>query len=108
MLNAKEIGERIKNLRLQANLTQEELAQKLNYKSRSTINKIELGINEIHPTKVFAFAYALNSTPEYILGWTNKNEKANYLTLQLVSGEIIKKTLSNESVAKVLKVLEDK
>lgn len=71
MTEAQKIGARIKELRERNNLTQQELAHKLQYKSRSTINKIELGINEIHPTKIRTFAYVLNTTPQYILGWTD-------------------------------------
>lgn len=36
------IGERVKNARIKKELTQEELAHKLGYKSRSSVNKIEL------------------------------------------------------------------
>lgn len=37
------IGERIKARRLELGLTQEELAKKMGYTSRSTVNKVELG-----------------------------------------------------------------
>ena len=62
------LGQNIKNKRLQLNLTQEELAQKLGYKSRSSINKIELGINDISQRQITAFAKALNTTPAFLLG----------------------------------------
>ena len=39
----KTIGEKIKEIRIQNNLTLDELAEELGYSSRSTINKIEKG-----------------------------------------------------------------
>lgn len=63
-----EIGKRIKDLRIELNMTQEELATRCGYKSRSTINKIELGINDIPQSKINAFAKALNTTTSYLIG----------------------------------------
>lgn len=63
------IGERIKNRRIELGLSQGELAKILGYKSRSTINKIEKGINDITQSKVVAFARALNTTVSYLMGW---------------------------------------
>ena len=48
-------------------MTQEVLAKKLGYRSRSTINKIELGINDIGQSKIIAFAKALDTTTSYLL-----------------------------------------
>ena len=80
------IGEQIKKRRIELGLTQKELAEKLGYKSNTTINKIELGINDISQSKVIEFAKALNTTPAYIMGWTVRDEDAVNRTL----GEIIK------------------
>lgn len=72
-----EIGQRIKRCREQLGLSQEELARKLGYKSRSTINKIEMGINDITQSKVVEFATVLETTPAYLMGW--EDEEANNL-----------------------------
>lgn len=63
------IGDRIKARRVQLGLSQEELAARLGYKSRSTINKIELGVNDITQSKVSAIAKALDTTSAYLMGW---------------------------------------
>ena len=62
------IGERIKLRREALGLSQEELAFMLGYKSRSSINKIEKGANQLIQKKIKVIADALNVTPNYILG----------------------------------------
>jgi transcriptional regulator with XRE-family HTH domain len=66
------LGNRIKSRRQELNMSQEELANKCGYKSRSTINKIELGINDVPQSKINAIASALDSTVGYIMGWTSE------------------------------------
>jgi transcriptional regulator with XRE-family HTH domain len=61
--------ERIRERREKLNMSQEELAKRLGYKSRSSINKIEIGENDIPQSKIKAFADALQTTPAYLMGW---------------------------------------
>lgn len=63
------IGENIRMAREKAGLTQDELAQKLGYKTRSSIAKIENGTNDIPQSKIVLIAEALNTTPAIIMGW---------------------------------------
>lgn len=56
------IGQKIKQRRLSLEMTQEELAFKMGYKSKSTINKIELGINDIPQSKIVQFAKVLQTS----------------------------------------------
>lgn len=69
------IGDNIRKRREELGYTQEELAKKLGYKSKSTINKIELGINDISQTKIIAFADALEIPPSLLMGWEDENLK---------------------------------
>lgn len=71
------IGLRIKQRRESLGMTQLELAEKLGYKSKSTINKIEKGVNEISQSKVLGFANALRTTPSYILGYDDADSQSN-------------------------------
>lgn len=64
-----ELGQRIKEKRIEQDMSQEQLAQKVGYKSRSSINKIELGKSDISQTMIKMIATALNTTPSYIMGW---------------------------------------
>ena len=62
---------RIRSRREELGLSQDELAKKMGYVSRSSINKIELGKNDIPQAKIIAFAKALDTTPAWLMGWTD-------------------------------------
>jgi transcriptional regulator with XRE-family HTH domain len=63
------LGNRIFIMRKQLGWTQEELANKMRYKSKSSINKIELGLNDIPQSRIVQFANVLGTTPAYLMGW---------------------------------------
>ena len=63
------VGNRILQRRKELDLTQEELARRMGYKSKSTINKIEMGINDIPQSKIKKFAEVLATTPSFLMGW---------------------------------------
>ncbi len=75
------IGDRIKQRREQLQMTQDELAKRLGYKSRSSINKIELGQQNLTQSKIHAIATALETTPSFIMGWEEKVDSysANFI-----------------------------
>lgn len=62
------IYDRIKQRRIELGLTVEELANKMGYKDKSSISKIENGKADIPTSKVVAFARALETTTAYLLG----------------------------------------
>lgn len=64
-----EIGKRIREKRESIGMTQEELAEKLGYKNKSSIAKIETGTNDIVQSKVIEFANVLGTTVAYLMGW---------------------------------------
>ena len=65
------IYERIKFLREQAGLSQQELAEKVGFKTASAVNKIELGLRDINQSKIKAFATALGVKPSYLMDGDN-------------------------------------
>lgn len=68
------VGERIAARRKELNMTQEELAKKLGYKSKSSINKIELKWANVPLSKLEKVAAALDCDPGYLMGWEDQQE----------------------------------
>lgn len=106
------IGDRIKSRRIELNMSQDELAKKLGYKSRSSINKIEKDGRNLPQDKIKALANILHTTPGYIMGWTDeKNKLLNELTKQY--GElslellILFDKLNNEGQNKIIDNIKD-
>ena len=79
----------IKKRREELGLSQEELADKLGYKSRSSINKIELGLSDIPFSKIPLFAKALEIEPEILMGWekNKKQEDSNIDMNNIINGD---------------------
>jgi len=99
-----ELSKRIRARREELNLSQDELAKLLGYKSRSTIAKIESGENDLSQTKIEAFAKALQTTTSYLMGWdspVSENIESNNRNLTLSPKE--ERDISND----VEKMLSD-
>ena len=61
------IGNKIRERRLQLNMTQEELAHLMGYKSKSTINKIEKDVHDVRQATLIKFAHVLDVEPNYFI-----------------------------------------
>lgn len=70
------IGYRIRCKREELGISQEELAFKLGYKSRSSVNKIERNAGNLPQSKIIAIANALQTTPSYLMGWEDEEERS--------------------------------
>ena len=77
--------ERIRELRTGLGMSQDDLARAMGYKDRSMITKIESGKVDISQKKIVAFARALNTTPAYLMGWTD--DVNAYMHLQLFASD---------------------
>ena len=66
------IGDKILERRTALNMSQDELAQKVGYKDRSSIAKIESGERDIRQKKLIEFAKALGTTPQWLMGYEEK------------------------------------
>ena len=97
-----ELYKRIRQRRESLGISQDELAKKLGYKSRSSVNKIEKGENDIPQSKIVAFAEALSTTPEYLMGWSNSANVANSDEIKLLEDF---ESLTNEGRNILLSVL---
>lgn len=108
------IYDRIRRRREELGMSQQDLADKLGYKSRSAINKIEQGVRDISQSRVIAFANALHTTPAYLMGWTDEiNDRLEFDNLFPIEtkkfpllGEIAcgKPVLANETLESYIEV----
>lgn len=69
------INDRIKQRRLELNLSQEDLAKKTGYKTKSAISRIESGQRDLTQSQIEMFSKALDTTPSFLMGWENEESK---------------------------------
>lgn len=81
------LGDRVKLLRIQKGMTQLELAQKMGYKSKTSISHIENG-RDIPRAMVVTLAQLLDTTPAYLMGW--ENEKSDIVLPENNSSPTVK------------------
>lgn len=87
------IGANIRRLREKLGLSQEELATRVGYKTKSAINKIEQGVNEVRQNKIVDFANALETTPAVLMGWVDeetgkKNDALANIVMKMRNNEV--------------------
>lgn len=101
-----EISQRIKKRRLELGLSINLLAKKIG-KDRATIYRYENGDIEKVPISVLrTLADALDTTPDYLMGWETVPEKNNLITIYL-NGQKRTYKLSQKKLAAILALLED-
>lgn len=72
-MDNKKIGQRIKQVREALGMTQAELARRMGYSARSTINRIENGSQAFPMKKLDKFAQVLDVTPAFLAGFTEED-----------------------------------
>lgn len=69
------LADRVKKRREELGWSQDELASRMGYKSRSSINKIEMG-RPVSQKIIVRLAQVLDTTPAFLMGWEeDKKEK---------------------------------
>ena len=71
----------IKKLREELGMSQDELAEKTGYTSRSSIAKIEKGLVDLQQSKIISFANALGVTPSQLMGCDDSSYKNQTTTI---------------------------
>ena len=94
-------------LRRALGITQEALALKVGYTSRSSINKIEKGLVDIPQSKLTELADALYTTPAYIMGWEEEETTPEETKLSEGRQKLIDFAMSvpEEKVDKLLQLI---
>ena len=82
------IGDRIRLRRKELGLTQNELAEKMGYTSRTSICTVEKNKEDLTTTRVSKFAEALETTPSYLMGWTDNPKKNTEIVSEINDYEV--------------------
>ena len=67
-------GDRIRERRVSLGISQADLAKRMGYSSKSAVSRTENAGNNIGQKRVKAFAEALDTSPEALMGWSIKEE----------------------------------
>jgi transcriptional regulator with XRE-family HTH domain len=113
-LNKMTIGDRIKNLREYKKITQDDLAKHIN-STKQTIHKYENNIiTNIPSDKIEIIASVLDTSPAYLMGWTDNPNKLSceyditktplYTALQKL--EIKENELTPDEINNIIKYVE--
>ena len=70
-----EMGMRIRDRRTELDMSQAELARRAGYTNRSIETRIEKGEVDLTTSKIEVIANILETTPAYLLGWEDKEDK---------------------------------
>lgn len=100
------IGDRVRELREEKGMTQQELAERLGYKHKSSLAHIENNERDIPRSMVVKLADILETTPAYLMGWTEKESAPE--NVSDLKGTIIAKVnqLSDSQLDRLLGYLE--
>lgn len=97
------IGDRIRKRREELGLTQEELAKKLGYASRSSVNKVEKS-RELSNKKVQLYADALKCSPGYLMGWDDIPAQTHIYDFNGIDNELFEYYKENHHKRKVFSI----
>ena len=78
-----EIGERIRQRRMELGLSQRELARRMGYSDNSTLARIEQGKVDVYQNKIVQFSEVLDVSIAYLMGWI-EDEQKNDLIAEVV------------------------
>ena len=98
------IGERIRQRREELGMTQDELARAAGYKSRSSINKIEVDGRGLPQGKIVDIARALRVTPSYLMGWEDLSDATLIAEQEILLEKVL---MLNKEHQEILKYFVD-
>ncbi len=81
-MNIETMYDRIKRLREEQDMSQDDLAKKCGYSDRSTISKIEKGERNLPGSKIKIIAEALGVKPSYLMDGENNKSDFNFFSIK--------------------------
>lgn len=78
------IGKRIKEKRLEMNMSQRDLAAKLGYSDHSTLTRIEADKIDLPQSRIKQLSAILNVSVGYLMGWEEEPEESGILAAKVL------------------------
>lgn len=97
------MGLRIRALREEKQLSQTTLAEKVGYKDKTAVAKVEAGKVDLPQSKIVAFANALNTTPSFLF---SDEEDQDIVPPQTVAAHLDADSLTEAELDDVAKYIE--
>ena len=91
------LGSRVTARRKELGMTQEELAKKMGYQSRSSINKVECG-REVSQRIIARLADVLGVTVPYLMGWEKTPEEQAELEASILMDDDLMEFIQQNDV----------
>ena len=85
------VADRIREKRIELQLSQAELARRANYSDKTAISKIENAGNDITMKQVRRIAKALNVTEAFLMGWEDSAEPSVSYTIDTSDNDLTDK-----------------
>ena len=95
------IGEKIKQRRIELGWSQRDLAYKMGYTNNSTIVKIEKGIVDVSQSRVMQFSEVLGVSIAYLMDWEEVQKNNDILA------DIIVRLRTDEEFSEIVKILSN-
>lgn len=89
------IYDRIRMLRMNKGMSQDELAKRCGYEGRSMISRVESGRVDLPLSKVDLFAKALGVSPAYLAGYEDNQTELDCSMLNLEGQEKVQEYISD-------------
>lgn len=89
------IYDRIRMLRMNKGMSQDELAKRCGYEGRSMISRVESGRVDLPLSKVDLFAKALGVSPAYLAGYEDNQAELDCSMLNLEGQEKVQEYISD-------------
>lgn len=89
------IGKRIKERRLEMNMSQRDLAAKLGYSDHTTLTRIEADKVDLSQTRIKQLSAILNVSVGYLMGWEEKPEESGVLAAKVLGDVQVRRLVEN-------------
>ncbi len=100
-----ELYKNIKSRRLELNMSQSTLAEKVGYADKGMISRIENGKVDLPQSQIEKFAAALKTTPSRLMGWEDDNSPIKPLLKTYEQRVGLSEDFGNQYIDKALEML---